>query len=166
MSSSYIRSPSAASEDVVGYELALLQPIPSADDLDEEYRSSSDFEDHYTQANQENEYLRVYDSEFSGDQGEEDEAQSPSRAYHEAGERPLPKTTFAIYEDPRTPEEEEEEEIAAPPAGELVEAEFRRWFEEDHEIQYDHPLVEEEGPSTCFCGLGAVFARFVLWLCG
>jgi hypothetical protein len=52
----YIRSQSTASEDVVRYELAFLQPTPTADVLDEEHRSSSDFEDLYTKANQENEY--------------------------------------------------------------------------------------------------------------
>jgi hypothetical protein len=166
MTSPYIRSPSAASEDVVGHELALLQPTPTEDDLDEEHRPSSDFEDPYIQANQENEYQHVHDPEFSGDQGEEDEAQSPSRAYHEAGERPLAKTTFAIYEDPRESEEEEEEGVATVPAGDLIEAEFRRWFEENHEIHYDHPLVEEDARSSGFCGLGAVIARVVRWLCG
>jgi hypothetical protein len=91
MKSPYIIFFSPASEYGVGQELAFLQPTPTANDLVEDRSSSFEFSDHYSQAIQENEYRHIFDPQYWEQGGvrqeEEDEAHSPSRTYHEAGER-------------------------------------------------------------------------------
>lgn len=77
----YIRSPSATSEHAEIHELDYLQPTPVSDDLDEDHRSSSEYNYYYTPENQENEYRHIYDPEYWGEVGlrqeEEAEAHSP-----------------------------------------------------------------------------------------